>query len=92
MTPGTPARVTATLVNDGDYAMPQARFTLKAPAGWTVSNPAPVTIAPGQTVTEHFTVTAPANAQPGDRHAAGRGQAHGRQLRAGAARWRRRPR
>jgi hypothetical protein len=46
--------------------MPQARFTLKAPAGWTVSNPAPVTTAPGQTVTEHFTVTAPANAQPGD--------------------------
>jgi beta-glucosidase len=66
VTPGTPARVTATLVNDGDYAMPQARFTLKAPAGWTVSNPAPVTIAPGRTVTEHFTVTAPANAQPGD--------------------------
>jgi beta-glucosidase len=66
VTPGTPARVTATLVNHGDYAMPQARFTLKAPAGWTVSNPAPVTIAPGQTVTEHFTVTAPANAQPGD--------------------------
>jgi beta-glucosidase len=65
VTPGTPASVTATLVNDGDYAMPQARFTLKAPAGWTVSNPAPVTIAPGQTVTEHFTVTAPANAQAG---------------------------
>ncbi|MGH3298273.1 MAG: glycoside hydrolase family 3 C-terminal domain-containing protein, partial [Trebonia sp.] len=65
VTPGTPARVTATLVNDGDYAMPQARFTLKAPAGWTVRNPAPVTIAPGQTVTEHFTVTAPASAPAG---------------------------
>jgi len=65
VTPGTPARVTATLVNNGDYAMPQARFTLKAPDGWTVSNSAPVTIAPGQTVTEHFTVTAPANAAPG---------------------------
>jgi beta-glucosidase len=65
VTPGTPARVTATLVNNGDYAMPQARFTLKAPAGWTVGNPAPVTIAPGQTVTEHFTVTAPANAAAG---------------------------
>ena len=63
--PGTPARVTATLVNNGDYAMPQARFTLKAPAGWTVGNPAPVTIAPEQTVTEHFTVTAPANAAAG---------------------------
>jgi beta-glucosidase len=65
VTPGTPARVTAILVNHGDYAMPQARFTLKAPAGWTVGNPAPVTIAPGQTVTEHFTVTAPANAAAG---------------------------
>jgi beta-glucosidase len=65
VTPGTPASVTATLVNNGDYAMPQARFTLKAPAGWTVGNPAPVTIAPGQTVTEHFTVTAPANAAAG---------------------------
>jgi beta-glucosidase len=65
VTPGTPASVTATLVNHGDYAMPQARFTLKAPAGWTVSNPEPVTIAPGQTVTERFTVTAPADAPAG---------------------------
>jgi len=66
VTPGSPASVTATLVNDGDYAMPQARFTLQVPAGWTASSPAPVTVAPGQTVTEHFTVTAPAGAQPGD--------------------------
>jgi beta-glucosidase len=65
VTPGTPASVTATLVNDGDYAMPQARFALQVPAGWTASRPAPVTVAPGQTVTEHFTVTAPADAQPG---------------------------
>ena len=65
VTPGTPAAVTATLVNDGDYAMPRAEFTLKAPAGWTVSNPKPVTIPPGQTVTEHFTVTAPASAPAG---------------------------
>jgi beta-glucosidase len=66
VTPGSPASVTATLVNDGDYAMPQARFALQVPAGWTASRPAPVTVAPGQTVTEHFTVTAPAGAQPGD--------------------------
>jgi beta-glucosidase len=66
VTPGTPATVTATLVNHGDYAMPQARFTLRVPAGWTASRPAPVTVAPGQTVTEHFTVTAPTGAQPGD--------------------------
>ena len=65
VTPGSPATVTATLVNDGDYPMPQARFTLQVPAGWTASRPAPVTVAPGQTVTERFTVTAPADAQPG---------------------------
>jgi beta-glucosidase len=66
VTPGAPASVTATLVNNGDYTMPQARFTLQVPAGWTASRPAPVTVKPGQTVTEHFTVTAPAGAQPGD--------------------------
>jgi beta-glucosidase len=66
VTQGSPASVTATLVNDGDYPMPQARFALQVPAGWTASRPAPVTVAPGQTVTEHFTVTAPADAQPGD--------------------------
>ncbi len=37
--PGATATVTATLVNDGDYAMPQAQFTLKTPAGWTVTQP-----------------------------------------------------
>jgi beta-glucosidase len=66
VTPGSPASVTATLVNDGDYAMPRAQFALQVPAGWTASRPAPVTVAPGQTVTEHFTVTAPADAQPGN--------------------------
>jgi len=66
VTPGSTATVTATLVNGGDYAMPQARFTLKVPAGWTASSPAPVTLEPGQTVTEHFSVTVPAGAQPGD--------------------------
>jgi beta-glucosidase len=67
MAPGSTARVAASLVNDGDYAMPRAHFTLKAPAGWTVSSPAPVTIKPGQTVTGHFRVTVPAGAKPGDR-------------------------
>jgi beta-glucosidase len=65
--PGATATVTATLVNNGDYTMPQAQFTLKAPAGWTVTSPAPVTIQPGQTVTEQFQVTAPTGAGPGDR-------------------------
>jgi beta-glucosidase len=63
--PGQTSTVTATLVNDGDYAMPRAQFSLKAPAGWTVSRPAPVTIEPGQTVTEHFRVTVPAGAAAG---------------------------
>ena len=66
VTPGSPASVTATLVNNGDYAMPHARFALQVPADWTASSPAPVNVAPGQTVTEHFTVTAPADAAPGD--------------------------
>jgi hypothetical protein len=59
--------VSATLVNNGDYTMPQARFTLDAPAGWNVTVPAPVSIEPGQTITEQFQVTAPASAEPGDR-------------------------
>ncbi len=67
VTPGSTASVTATLVNGGDYAMPRARFTLNVPAGWTASSPRPVTLEPGQTVTEHFTVTVPGDAQPGDR-------------------------
>ncbi|HET7014725.1 MAG TPA: glycoside hydrolase family 3 C-terminal domain-containing protein [Streptosporangiaceae bacterium] len=67
VTPGSTASVTATLVNDGDFTMPQARFTLDVPAGWTASSPRPVTVRPGQTVTEHFTVTVPGDTQPGDR-------------------------
>ena len=64
---GRSATVTATLVNDGDYAMPNAQFTLKAPAGWTVSNPAPGSIVAGHTVTKSFKVTAPSSAAPGTR-------------------------
>ena len=64
--PGGTATVTVSLVNDGDYAMPQARFSLKAPVGWTVTSPAPVTIEPGQTVSERFRVAVPASAEPGD--------------------------
>jgi beta-glucosidase len=59
---GSTATVTAKLVNDGDYAMPSTQFALNAPSGWTVSNPAAVTIAAGQTVTESFSVTAPSSA------------------------------
>jgi beta-glucosidase len=64
---GSAATVTGSLVNDGDYAIPGAQFTLKAPAGWTVTSPAPVTIGPGQTVTERFRVMSSATARPGTR-------------------------
>jgi beta-glucosidase len=67
VTPGSTATVTATMVNGGDYAMPRAQFTLMVPAGWAASSPAPVTLEPGQTVTEQFTVTVPAGAPAGDR-------------------------
>jgi len=64
---GSTATVTATLVNDGDYAVPSAHFMLRAPSGWTVSNPDPVSVAAGQTVTESFKVAAPSGAAPGTR-------------------------
>jgi hypothetical protein len=65
--PGTTVMVTATVVNGGDYAMPQARFTLDVPAGWTVTpaGPVPGAIEPGQTVTAGFRLSVPASAQPG---------------------------
>jgi NPCBM-associated, NEW3 domain of alpha-galactosidase len=57
--------VSATVVNNGDYPMPGARFSLDVPAGWRVSGPSPVTIGAGQTVTRSFQVSVPAGAQPG---------------------------
>jgi beta-glucosidase len=62
---GATATVEVTAVNDGDYTMPNARFALQVPKGWKVSSPAPVTVAPGRTVTRSFKVTPPANAQLG---------------------------
>jgi len=65
--PGSTATVSATLVNDGDFAIPRARFTLSAPQGWTVvpAGPVPPFVAPGQTVTARFRVTVPASAAAG---------------------------
>jgi uncharacterized membrane protein len=67
--PGSTAAVTATVVNDGDYAMQQAQFTLNVPEGWTVTpaGPFPSAVGPGQTVTASFHVTVPASASPGTR-------------------------
>jgi beta-glucosidase len=66
---GSTATVTATLVNDGDYAMPRAQYTLAAPHGWQVTpaGPLPGFVAPHQTVTVRFSVTVPASAKPGAR-------------------------
>jgi beta-glucosidase len=77
VSPGGTATVTAAVVNDGDYAMPGARFTLDAPSGWTVSSPAPVTVGAGQTVTRAFQVKVPAGAQPGTSTLTARVSSHG---------------
>ncbi len=59
--------VTATVVNDGDYAMPGVRLTLRVPAGWTVTplGPLPAAAAPHQSATVRFRVAVPVTAQPG---------------------------
>jgi len=62
---GVAGTVTATVVNDGDYVMPDAQFALQVPKGWKVTKTAPVTVSPGQTVTRSFQVTPPASTQPG---------------------------
>ncbi len=65
--PGSTATVAATVVNDGDFAMPQTDFTLTAPSGWTVTpvGSVPGAVDPHQTVTARFSVTVPAGAQAG---------------------------
>jgi Fibronectin type III-like domain/NPCBM-associated, NEW3 domain of alpha-galactosidase len=64
---GASATVTATVVNDGDYAMPGARFTLGAPVGWTVTRVGrfPAVVAPHRAVTVRFRVAVPVTVQPG---------------------------
>jgi beta-glucosidase len=59
--------VTATVVNDGDYAMPGARLMLHVPAGWTVTplGPLPAVLGPHQSATVRFRVAVPVTAQPG---------------------------
>jgi beta-glucosidase len=64
---GASATVTATVVNDGDYAMPGTQFTLGAPPGWTVIRVGrfPAVVAPHRAVTVRFRVAVPVTAQPG---------------------------
>ncbi len=65
VSPGSTATVSVTVVNHGDYALPNARFSLTVPDGWSVASPAPVTVGPSQTVTRNVQVRVPASAQPG---------------------------
>src|ERR1700760_2223866 len=64
-TPGSTVTASATFVNDGDYAVSGARYSLSSPAGWLVrqAGPAPAMIRAGQTVTVKFNVTVPESAQ-----------------------------
>jgi beta-glucosidase len=64
---GSSVTVTATLVNDGDYAIPGAGFTLRVPAGWTVlpAGRIPAVVRPHQKVAMRFRVAVPVTAQPG---------------------------
>jgi beta-glucosidase len=64
--PGTAIPVSATFTNDGDYPVISAVPSLRAPAGWRITaahGTAPVTLAPGQSVTEHWTADVPVAAQ-----------------------------
>ena len=65
VSPGSSATVNVTVVNQGDYALPDARFSVGVPDGWSVASPAPVTVGAGQTVTRSVQVRVPAGAQPG---------------------------
>jgi beta-glucosidase len=66
--PGAAIPVSATFSNDGDYPVRAAVPSLRVPAGWSakpVSRTTLVTLAPGQAVTEQWTVQVPAAAQAG---------------------------
>lgn len=54
--PLSTSTVSATFVNDGDYPMDNAQFTVKTPPGWVVrpASPLPHQIAAGQSVTASF--------------------------------------
>jgi beta-glucosidase len=63
--PDSSIPVSATFTNDGDYTVHQAEPSLHMPDGWTAraSGPATVTLAPGQSVTEDWSVGVPVGAQ-----------------------------
>ncbi len=68
LTPGSPATVTTSFTNGGDIAAHQLNMTLQVPSGWTANATTPAsfqTVDGSQTVTTTWSVTQPANAQPG---------------------------
>jgi beta-glucosidase len=66
--PGTPATVTTSLPNTSSQPLKNVTMTLSGPSGWNVTATTPSTfaeVAPGQTATTTWQVTAPANAASG---------------------------
>jgi beta-glucosidase len=66
--PGTPATVTTSLPNASSQPVKNVTMTLSGPSGWNVTATTPSTfaeVAPGQTATTTWQVTAPANAASG---------------------------
>jgi beta-glucosidase len=66
--PGTPATVTTSLPNTSSQPLTNVTMNLSGPSGWNVTATTPATfsqVAPGQTATTTWQVTAPANAASG---------------------------
>ena len=65
---GSTTTVTTTYTNSGSAALPNASVALTAASGFTVQATSPTTfagIAPGQSVTSTWQITAPADVKPG---------------------------
>jgi beta-glucosidase len=68
LVPGTPATVTTSLPNTSSQPLTNVTMNLSGPSGWNVTATTPSTfsqVAPGQTATTTWQVTAPANASSG---------------------------
>ncbi|HEY7047815.1 MAG TPA: glycoside hydrolase family 3 C-terminal domain-containing protein [Jatrophihabitantaceae bacterium] len=66
--PGATSAVTTSFTNDSAYAVHSASVALDVPAGWSARATTPAswpTVAPGQSVTTAWAVSAPAGADPG---------------------------
>ena len=63
--PGASFQVPCVVYNTSDRPVQAQPVVLRTSPGWTISAPGAFTVAPGQTVTRPYNVTAPANAVPG---------------------------